>query len=303
MSAETAHRVSDPYTAWSPIVSRPPLKWPGDARVALSVLVNIEYLEWLPPPGIQIPRSAVHRGPYPEVPDIHEVSPHEYGNRVGIFRVMDVLDGLGIPATVPIDGAAVARYPFLVEEIQRRGWEIAGHGATSSRVITQLMTESEERAYIRAALEPIRKVTGSIPAGWSGVEYSESDRTLALLAEFGVKYVCDWPNDEQPHRLSVPTGEMHVLPVAIELDEVYTHHLRGVPIHRWALMVREAFDRLYIDGSEAGRVLVLSLHPWIIGQPFRIRYLREALTAIIAHGGVWAATGKEVVDWAKGQGR
>jgi hypothetical protein len=108
--------------------------------------------------------------------------------------------------------------------------------------------------------------------------------------------VCDWPNDEQPYRMKVPVGQMVSLPVA-ELDDVFTHTVRSIPIQRYATMITEAFDRLYADGAVSGRLLVLNLHPTRIGQPFRIKYLDLALGHIMRHQGVWVATGREIVDW------
>jgi hypothetical protein len=120
---------------------------------------------------------------------------------------------------------------------------------------------------------------------------------VRLLAEAGVEYVCDWPNDEQPYRMTVPVGTMISLPVTLDLDEVFTHRERGVSMPRWLRLVTEAFDGLYEDGAESGRLIVMNVHPYLIGQPFRIKYLDEALTHILRRQGVWSATAGEIVDW------
>jgi peptidoglycan/xylan/chitin deacetylase (PgdA/CDA1 family) len=298
MPAERLRGVMDnPYYDWSPISRRQPLKWPGNAHVAVCVIVHIEHAEWLPPAGTIGPPSLVHRRPYPEIPDVHEVSPHEYGNRVGIFRVMRILDDCQIRATAAIDAAAATIYPYLVQEGLKRGWEFIGHGIASSRMISERMTESDEREYIRRSLEAVKNATGTIPAGWASVEYGESSRTVRLLAEHGVRYVCDWPNDEQPYWMKVPVGRMLSLPVMIELDDIFSVRMRGLPAARLSQMMKDAFDRLYKDGSENGRLLVLSVHPWLTGQPFRIKYLADALQYITEHEKVWVATGREIVDW------
>jgi peptidoglycan/xylan/chitin deacetylase (PgdA/CDA1 family) len=187
--------------------------------------------------------------------------------------------------------------PFLVRQCQRRGWEFIGHGVAFSRMITEQMSEQEERETIAYSLQALRQATGQTPVGWLGADYGESSRTVALLAELGVRYVCDWPNDEQPYPLKVPSGEIVSLPVMLELDEIFTHRQRFIPIQRWAGMVTEAFDRLYQDGSNSGRLLVLNLHPWLIGQPCRIKYLEQALRHITRRQGVWAATGSDIVNW------
>ena len=293
----TPGAMDNPYYGWSPLVTREPLRWPEDARVALCVIVTLGHVEWLPPENAIVPPSATRVGPYPEVPDIHETSPHEYGTRVGVFRVMDVLARHGIRATVAMDAAVLASCPYLVDECQRRGWEFVGHGTTSSRMITEAMTEADEREYIRSSLDAVRAATGKMPAGWVGVDYGESTRTVRLLAEMGVRYVCDWPNDEQPYRMTVPTGSMVSLPVTLDLDDVLFHHIRTIPIRRFAELITESFDVLHEEGAETGRLLVLNLHPFVIGQPYRISHLDRALEHITRHEGVWVATGSEIVDW------
>jgi peptidoglycan/xylan/chitin deacetylase (PgdA/CDA1 family) len=294
-------QMDNPYYAWSPISTRPRLSWPDEAPVALCVLLSLEHLEWFPPRGSFIPPSSVGYGPYPELFQLTGVSKYEYGNRVGVFRVLEILDRLGIRATVAIDSALAAANPFLAEACVSRGCEIVAHGRAYSRMITAEMAEDDERAYIRSTLDELEQATGRRAAGWVGADYGESPATVRLLAELGLRYVSDWANDEQPYPMSVPTGEITALPVAIDLDDVFTHRIRHVAIERWSRMVVEAYARLEADGRANGRVLVLHVHPWLIGQPFRIRYLDEALTAIVERGSAWVATGSEIIDWYTAQ--
>lgn len=289
--------MDNPYYDWSPISTRAPLRWPDEARVALAIIVNLEYMELEPAPGGVVPPSALRRGPYPAMADLHEVTPHEYGNRVGVFRVMQVLDKHGIKGTAALDASVAERYAYLIGQAEQRGWEFIGHCPVSNRMITENMPEPEEREYIRESLEAVKKATGKPAQGWIGLDYGESSRTVRLLAEQGVRYVCDWPNDEQPYRMNVPSGQMVSVPTLLDLDDSYTHHGRRISIQRWCQMVVDAFDRLYADGAHSGRLLVLNLHPWIIGQPYRIGALDDALKHIVRHEGVWAATGGEIVDW------
>ena len=298
MPADRQPRTMDnPYYDWSPITTRPPLRWPGRARVALCVIVSLEHLDWLPPQESIVAPSAVRRRPYPAVTDIHETSYHDYGTRVGGFRVMRVLDRYGIKATAAMDAGVAIGCPALVRECRKRNWEFIGHGLSLSQMITERMPEGREREYIERSLDAVRQASGQSPAGWIGMDYGESTRTVRLLAEAGVRYVCDWPNDEQPYLMKVPVGQMVSLPVTVELDDVFTHTLRLIPIQRYTTMITEAFDRLYADGATSGRLLVLNIHPTRVGQPFRIKYLDLALGHIMRHQGVWAATGREIVDW------
>jgi peptidoglycan/xylan/chitin deacetylase (PgdA/CDA1 family) len=210
---------------------------------------------------------------------------------------MDVLDRHGITATVAIDALSAEENPFVVRRCLERGWEPIGHGVSFARMITERMSEDEERAYIRRSLDAVREASGRAPRGWLSPDYGESTRTVRLLAELGVRYVCDWPNDEQPYRMKVPIGEIVSLPVTLDLDEVHTHRERGISMPRWLRIVTEAFDELYRDGAESGRLVVLNLHPYLIGQPHRIKYLDEALRHMLRREGVWCATGSEIVDW------
>jgi allantoinase len=293
--------MDNPYYDWSPLVARPPLRWPGEARVAFCVIVNLEQIEWLPPRDAVIPPSAVRYGPYPIIYDIHEISHHEYGNRVGVFRIMDVLERHGVKATAAMDALIAEENAFLVERCRRLGWELMGHGVSFARMISERMSEDEERAAISLTLEAVARAAGQRPVGWHGPDYGESMRTPRLLAELGIRYVCDWPNDEQPYRMKVPAGELVSLPIMHELDDVHALRERAISVDRWRAAAIEAFDRMHEDGAESGRLFVLNLHPYVIGQPFRIRYLEEVVRHIAEKDGVWTATAREIADWYLGQ--
>jgi peptidoglycan/xylan/chitin deacetylase (PgdA/CDA1 family) len=282
---------------WSPLVRRKPLRWPGNARIALSVIVNLEHMEWQTPAGAyQSPTLSGGLVPRP-FPDYMRFSHREYGHRVGIFRLLDVLERHGIRPTVAMDAVTAEHYPYLVQHCLARGCEIIGHGVSVSRMITSHMSEDEESEYIRTSIEILQRTTGARPAGWFGPEYGESVRTPALLTQAGIRYVCDWPNDEQPYELTTPHGSLVALPILLGLDDVNALWERRVPVDRYARMLMEGFDAMYEDGQETGRILVLNLHPWLIGQAFRIGYLDQALGHMARYESVWAATGSEVVDW------
>ena len=297
MPAERRLGMDHEHYDWSPIVSRGQLRWPDGARVALCVIVNLEHMEWSPPEGSYQSSSlsgGLNARPFP---DYSRFSHREYGHRVGVFRVLDVLERHGITATVAMDALTAENYPYLVRHCLSRGCEIIGHGMSVSRMITGNMSEEQERDYIRDSVDAIRRATGSAPAGWLGPEYGESARTPQLLAQQGVRYVCDWTNDEQPYPMKTSDGDMHALPIMLELDDINALWDRKVAVDRYAEMLKESFDSLYRDGANSGRLLVLNLHPWLIGQPFRIGYLDDALGVIMRRQGVWAGTGSEIVDW------
>jgi peptidoglycan/xylan/chitin deacetylase (PgdA/CDA1 family) len=276
---------------------RPVLRWPQGARVALCVIVTLEHIDWRKPPeSYQSPTLSGGYGNHP-FPDITRWSHREYGHRVGVFRVLDALERHGIPATVAMDALTAEHYPFLVRHCLGRGCELIAHGVSVSRMITSAMPEETERDYIRTSVEALTRATGRAPLGWLGPEYGESARTPALLAEAGLRYVGDWVNDEQPYRLRVPKGELYALPVTYPLDDVDALWDRRLEVDRYAGILMEAFDRLYRDGAENGRLLVLNLHPWLSGQAFRIGAIDRALGYLTGREGVWAATGSEIIDW------
>ena len=297
MPAERRFGMDHEHYDWSPLVGRGVLRWPQNARVALCVIVNLEHMEWSPPPGsYQAASLSGGLGNRP-FPDFARLSHREYGHRVGIFRVLDALDKHGIKATIAMDALTAENYPYLVKHCLGRGCEIIGHGISVSRMITSKMSEEEERKYIQTSLDAIKAATGSTPAGWLGPEYGESTKTPQLLAEAGVRYVCDWANDEQPYPIKAPQGELFALPIMLELDDVNALWDRRVPVDRYGELLKESFDALYSDGAQNGRLLVLNLHPWLIGQPFRIGFLDDALGHMTRREGVWAATGSEAIDW------
>jgi len=164
-------------------------------------------------------------------------------------------------------------------------------------MITSRMSEQEELEYIQTSVQALTRATGTAPVGWLGPESGESTRTPQLLAQVGLRYVCDWVNDEQPYALKVPQGELYALPIALPVDDVNALWDRRIDIDRYKDMLKETFETLYSEGATNGRLLVLHLHPWLIGQPFRIGCLDEALGHMVHHQGVWAATGSEIIDW------
>jgi peptidoglycan/xylan/chitin deacetylase (PgdA/CDA1 family) len=281
---------------WSPLnASRPKVRWPGDARVALCVIVSLGHAEWKQPDkSFQVANFAGGYGWGP-FPDVTAWSHREYGHRVGVFRVLDVLEKHGIPPTIAMDAITAEHYPFLVQHCLARNTEIIAHGISASRAITSRMSEGEEREYIRTSVDAVKAATGRAPLGWLGPESGESTRTPQLLAEAGLRYVCDWANDEQPYRMTVTQDELFALPVSLPLDDVNALWDRHIDPDLYGRMITESFDTLYSDGDGNGRVLVLTLHPFLIGQPFRIASLDHALQHIVKHDGVWRASGSEII--------
>ncbi len=296
MPGQRGFGMDHPHHPWSPIVKRPPLRWPKEARVAVCVIVNLEHMEWKTGEGSYWRRELSGGFGNRRFPDYTRKTHREYGHRVGIFRVLDALEAVGMRPTIAMDLMTAQNYPFLVEHCLGRGAEIVAHGVSVTQMITSEMGEDEERKYIARCLAGMREATGETPKGWLGPEFGESAKTPQLLAEAGVEYVCDWTNDEQPYEMTTPTGSLASLPICLDLDDVNALWERRMDVERYAQLVKESVDRLLEDGKTTGRLLVLNLRPWLMGQPFRIGYLEDVLEHLASREGVWAATGSEIVE-------
>jgi peptidoglycan/xylan/chitin deacetylase (PgdA/CDA1 family) len=259
--------------------------------VAFSVLLHLEYWELITDESsYRDPRFVGEYGSF--VPDYRTWTQREYGNRVGIFRVLDVLDRYQIRAGVAVNALAAERYPSLIEHFRKRNYEFIAHGHSANRMITSKMSEAEEKAEIGEAITAVETAAGVRPKGWLGQDYGESQRTPQLLADAGLDYVLDWPNDDQPYAMKV--GRKFVsMPNQPEWDDVQQLWLRRIPTPRYPEIVGEAFERLHHEGSQ---VFSLSIHPWLMGMPHRIKYLDEALRRIERFGNVWQATPGEIAQ-------
>ncbi|MBS0520953.1 MAG: polysaccharide deacetylase family protein [Proteobacteria bacterium] len=287
--APLAPGMDNPWYDFSPFPRRPRLGWPGNARVAFCVVLHLEYYELLPPDdSVKDSRFVGEFGSYH--PDYRTWTQREYGNRTGIFRVLDVLDRYQIRAGVAVNAMAAERYPFLVAQFKKRNYEFIAHGISANRMISSRMSEAEEKAHIAESRAAIETAAGAAPKGWLGQEYGESQRTPGLLADAGFDYVLDWPNDDQPYAMKV--GRKFVsLPNQPEWDDVQQLWLRRINTTRYPDLVGDAFELLHREG---GQVFSLSVHPWLMGMAHRIKYLDEALRRIERFGNVWHATPGEI---------
>ena len=301
MPAQRTFGMDHPHHEWSPVISRPTLRWPDNVAVALCIVIPLEHMEWQAPAGsFQVARLAGGSAPR-EFPDYARLSHREYGHRVGIFRLLDVLEKHGVRATIAMDAMTAEHYPYLVRHCLDRSCEIIGHGISVSRMISSNMSEEEEREYIHTSIEALENTTGATPAGWFGPEYGESDRTPQLLAEAGLSYVCDWANDEQPYPMTTGGRPFFALPLMYELDDVVSISQKLMTIFNYEQMLGESFDVLKEDGVATGRLMAVNWHPWLVGQPHRIGSIDRALSRIMGQGGVWPATGSEIIDWYRQQ--
>lgn len=275
-----------PYE-YSPITERE-FDLPNGENVAFWIVPNIEYFQFDQP-------RELHRL-VAEPPDVNNYSWKDYGNRVGVWRMMDVLDKHDIRATVALNSEICTQAPEIVEAGVERDWEFMGHGKTNSQPITGL-SEAEERELIRDVRDQIADTTGTQPRGWLGPARAESYRTPQILAEEGFEYVGDFVNDDQPYRMDVPGQELYSIPYSTEISDKFFDgpNISGPEFEQ---MVTDQFDVLYEEGKREGnaKVMAISLHPYLIGFPYRSKYLDRILAHITDHDDVWLATGGEIID-------
>jgi allantoinase len=220
----------------------------------------------------------------------------DYGARVGVWRVMEILDKHGIPATAALNSEACARYPEIIKAGNELGWEWMAHGETNSALFTG-MPEELERPIIQSVIKTITEATRTKPRGWLGPALTETSNTLDLLAEAGIEYVADWCNDELPYRMKTRSKAIIAMPYTLEIGDIPLFLERGGSGEDFYRMVVDQLDWLHAEGAKRPRVLSIAIHPFLIGHPFRARWLDKALAYIKKKKGVWLAKGSEIVDW------
>lgn len=278
--------------AYSPIVDRPPIRWPGGARVAFYLGVNIEHYQ------VDKPSTSIFGGTAALAPDPLNYGWRDYGPRVGIWRMLQSLDRHGVRASALVNSDVISRYPQIVQAGLDRDWAWIAHGRDNS-TFEAGMTPEEERAYLTEVVDTIEAATGRRPRGWLGPALTETFETPSLLAELGLQYTLDWCNDEQPYELAVPG--MYSVPYSIELNDVSLFVSRSYTGQEFLQAVRDQLDQLYEDAAGSGRVMALCVHPFSVSQPFRHRYFDQALEYIAGHEGVWLATSDEILDAYRAQ--
>jgi peptidoglycan/xylan/chitin deacetylase (PgdA/CDA1 family) len=286
------------YFGWSPLPTRAPRRWPDGARVAVSVVVDLGAVEWEQPADAVVvpPLGGRGRAPFPDFP---RMSHREFGHRVGIFRLLDVLRAAGIAPAAVVDVLTAEHYEPLVRHLRPAVAEFVAGGLSATRAVTSLMTHDEERHYIATTLDRLHHVLGVRPAGWRSPEGSESARTPALLADAGIEYVADWCNDEQPYTMRGPASGVWAFPLSWELSDVSAMFVRQQSPWDYARTLTDAFDVMCADGETSGRVLAIHLHPWLSGQAFRAAAIENALCHIAADERAWVATPRDIVEWCR----
>jgi peptidoglycan/xylan/chitin deacetylase (PgdA/CDA1 family) len=281
--------------SYSPINSRKPLKLPNGARMAVWVIVNVEEWDATQPMPRTVLTPPAGGSPSPDIPNW---AWHEYGNRVGFWRMLKVFDDFSIPGVLAINGSALAAYPPIVEAALERKWEFMGHGFTQRN----MQKVENEREDIRRTADVIEKATGKRPRGWLGPGLTETWETPDLLVEEGYDYVCDWVLDDQPVWLKTRTKPIVNIPYTQECNDVAMMLIQHHKASEYYERAMDQFEQIYQDSEESARVMALVVHPYIMGAPHRLKYFRKIFETISARKDVMLCTGEQIYDWYRDVG-
>ena len=279
---------------YSPIKARPTYRWPGDAGLAVYVAVNLEVFAF----GEGLGAELAPGGPQP---DVLNYAWRDYGNRVGAWRMIDLLDALKLPASVLVNSDLYAECPGLVEAFRARGDEIVGHGRTNAERQGAL-NEADEAALIDEATQTLTREEGKAPKGWLGPWISESRVTPDLLAERGYTYLLDWAMDDQPVFMDTRAGRILAVPYPQEINDIPQIVARKIEAPAFADMIVDQFDEMLGQARGEPLVMGIALHPYIMGQPHRLGHLRRALRHIAqSRADVWLTTAGAIGEfiWAR----
>lgn len=274
------HHGRYPYSA---LPDRPIYDWPGGKRLAVYVALNLETFDF----GSGLGAELAPGGPQP---DVLNYAWRDWGNRVGAWRLRDLFDSLHLPVSVLANSRLYRDCPGLIEAFRARGDEIVAHGRSNAERQGDL-DEAAERALIAEATETLSREEGRAPGGWLGPWISQSPTTPDLLAEAGYRYLLDWCHDDQPTWFATRTRPILAIPYPQELNDIPAIVARKLTGRDFAQAIIDGFDEMLAQSAAAPLVMGIALHPYIAGQPHRLRPLRTALAHIAAHRErVWLTT-------------
>ena len=284
-----------------PLPERQPLKWPNDARLALIVTINLEYWDLLKdtanpyyaggPPVIPDPMPG-------NVPDYPNYSWREYGQRVGVWRMIDTFDEVGVPASCTMNAKMGLERRAVIDAVNQRGWELVAHNYEQGDLMTNYQFDIDaEKNLIKKALDVYQEVVGRPARGWLSSSLRSTTQTADILAELGLSFICDYMNDDQPYMISTAHGNIVCTPYSVEINDFTFFHRRGMSTSAVLELLKEQFDELYREGEKSGRLMNVGLHPHVAGHPYRIRALREFLQYAKGFDNVWWATREQIAEW------
>jgi peptidoglycan/xylan/chitin deacetylase (PgdA/CDA1 family) len=285
-----------------PFPARKPLNWPNGKRLAVMFTTNLEYWDKVREsnkpyyPG----GPGIVGGDLPgNVYDNPNYTWREYGQRVGVWRMFDVFDKAGVPTCCTMNAKMGIERRAVVDAALERGWEMIAHNYVQSDLLTDFMFDiDKEREVIRETLKVYREVCGKPAKGWLSSSLRMTFNTVDILAEEGLLFITDLLNDDQPYLVRTKSGKPMVsIPYTSEVNDFTVFLRQGMDVNGAVTVFKEQFDWLYEESKTSGRFLNIGLHPHVIGQPFRIRALRDFLDYVKGFDDVWFATREEIATW------
>lgn len=277
-------------TPFSAIVDRPPLKFPGGAKVIVWSIVNLEVWDISRPMARQVIPAPTG---VPLLPDVPNWAWHEYGMRVGFWRFKSLYDSLNIKPTLALNARVCIDYPRVAQACLDAGWEFMGH-SYEQMPIHKVENQAE---MIAKSMNTIETFTGKRPVGWLGPGLTQTFETPDLLAKAGVKYVGDFPYDDEPTRIKTESGSLVTLPYTVENNDIPMMIVQHHEANYWTQKCIDTFDQYYMEAQERPKILSIAIHPYISGMPFRIAYLKKVYEHINRHEGVVHMNGEEIYNW------
>lgn len=280
-----------PYSA---IVDRPKLQLPNNGRMLVWLIVNVEHwsMERAMPRTVLSPPMG-----QPLLPDLPNWAWHEYGMRVGFWRLYDALNQRGIVPTMATNGIVCESYPRIVESALKKDWEIMGHGFVQGPMHK---LENQKEA-IQTTVDTIKRFSGKAPVGWESPGLTEDDHTLDCLSESGIEYVADWVLDDQPVWLDAQPKPVLSVPYTVELNDIPMMLLQQNRSEEMLLRGIDQFERLWQESETIPRVMAISVHPYVTGVAHRIGYFEKLLDHIQSRAGVVINTGEQISNWYRKQ--
>lgn len=284
-----------------PLPERKPLRWPDGKRLAVILTINFEY--WDPVQDSDKPYypggPGIVGGNLPgNVYDNPNFTWREYGQRVGVWRMFDVLDAEGVSASCTLNAKMALERPQVIKAALDRGWELVAHNYVQDELLTDYMfDEAKERDVIRRTLDVYEQTVGRKARGWLSSSLRSTLNTIDILAEEGLVFITDLLNDDQPYLVETRSGKPMVsVSYTSEVND-FSFLRQGLTVETGFQMFKEQFDWLYAESETSGRFMNIGLHPHVIGQPFRIRALRDFIRYAKEFEGVWFATREEIASW------
>lgn len=262
--------------------------WPNGKRLAIWIMLNVECwpVDYLGPGGMPWPQSP---------PDVPNTTFREYGNRVGVWRLIDMFDRLGLPISIALNSAMCGYHPDIVRAFVDRGWDIMGHGIDQSRALNRIPPE-QEAGEIAQCLRDIEIFCGRRPVGWLGPGLAQTAVTPDLLAANGVRYTADRLDHHMPYYLHTAANMLISVPYSLDLNDYSAFGGMALTGEQYGQVLRDQFEVLLAEASHEPRVMCIPLHTYLSGAPHRCKHIASALASMQEYDGVWFTTGADIAE-------